>query len=198
MPDDFRPVAACFEAVIEAQDLYTQSKLINVFHVQSADLVPTSAELAVAKGVFTTWVTTVYAQIVAQDIIFTALRFKALNAAVASFDSATLSQAGGGVVYDELSHAPLITLRGSQTSANQEGGVYLFPPYYAPVLQSGYGTVYWINAVAAINNLRANLATNGLQLAIASRDRGVCYRVTNVGHTNRLTMQKRRRQSFGR
>lgn len=198
MPDDFRPVAACFEAVIEGQDVATQSKLINVFHVQSAGLIPTEAELAVAKGVFTTWVTSVYSQIYASNVNVVALRFKALNAAVASYDSASLLVPGQGSDYDELSHAPLIILRGSQTSANQEGGVYLFPPYYNPVQQSGYGTIYWVNAVAAINNLRANLATNGLQLAIASRNKGVCYRVTNVGHSNRLTMQKRRRQSFGR
>lgn len=198
MPTDFRPVAACIEVSIKAQETTLQSLMYNVVHIQTATTVPTTVEISTALSVVQTWVGSVYKQNFSSQLQVVELRARSLAAQVAPFGFVSMAVNGTQGGYDELAHAPLILLHGALTSNNQAGGFYAFTPGYGPVSQLGYDSVHMTNLVNALINLANNLGVNGLQLAVASKDTGQCYRVTSVGRSNRLTMQKRRRVGFGR
>lgn len=198
MPNDFRQVAACVEISIKAQDTATQSEMFNVIHALTGSTEPTGGDVTAAADAVVAWCAGVYNQNFSSQIQIVEIRAKSLFASVAPFDNRSVSNTGTQNDYDELDHAPLILLHGSLSSRNQAGKFYGFPPQANLVTQQGYASIYYVNMLAAITNLKSQFSTRGLQLAVASKDTGIAYRVTSVGHSNRLTIQKRRRIGFGR
>lgn len=198
MPIDFRPVASCVEVTIKGQDTTYQSLMYNVIHVQTSATVPTPAEVDTAMNVVSTWVGAAYRQNFSLNIAVVEIRAKSLAAEVAPFNFVSVNWLGTQGGYDEIEHAPLLLLHGALSSRNQAGRFYAFPPGYGGVSPLGYDATHMNNLVNALLNLRLALASAGLQLAIASKDTGQCYRATSFGRTNRVTIQKRRRVSFGR
>lgn len=198
MPIDFRPVASCIELSIKGQENVLQSLMYNVLHIQTAATVPSPSEIDTALNTVFIWANTVYKQNFSNQIHIVEFRARSLAAQVAPFGFTTSDIAGTQGDYDELEHAPLILLHGPMTDRHMAGRFYAFPPGYGSVSQLGYDSTHMNNLLNAFANLRAALGSAGLQLAVASKDTVQCYRVTSVGRTNRKTVQKRRRASFGR
>ena len=195
--EDFRPVLACVQAAIKGEFIGQPAEMFNVIHFQTATAEPTATDIDNVLTVVKNWCQSVYSVNFSADLRITEVRVQSLFASAAPFAFATVSNQGTQTSLDELAHAPLILLHGGISDRHQAGRFYAFSPGGTQP-QTGYNDAYYANMVAALSNLSTNALFAGVALAVASRDAGVCHRVTSIGHSNRLTEQKRRRLGFGR
>lgn len=197
MPVVFQQVVACVQVAIRGQGFAFQNQMYNVLNFQTPGAQPTFSDVEAIVSIVDNWVNLVYRQNFTDDVSVLEIRGKSRYASAAPFFNLPVNYVGTQGNVDEFAHAPLILLHGPLSSHHQAGRFFAFPPG-SDQNQAGYATVAFTNLVNALINLKVSAASGGYQLAVASPELHTCVAVASVGHTNRLTYQKRRRVGFGR
>ena len=197
MADVFQEVVACVEVTIMAASTIYPVEMRNVLHFQTPGAEPNAADVEACASIVDNWCTSVYRLNFSSSVGIYKLHAQSLYAPVAPFFDQNMSQLGSQSAADELMHAPLILLHGALSSRHEAGRVYCFPPG-SDQLETGYSTIQMNNLVNAFINLRAAAASEGYQLAVASRALHQAFRAASITYSTRKTVQKRRRANFGR
>jgi hypothetical protein len=197
MPVLFEPILACVQVAIKAQNDVYQNELINVLHFITSGPEPALGDVSTLVNLVEQWCNNAYKQNFSNDFRIVELRGRSMFAAVAPFFNKAVDILGTQGGSDEYAHAPLMLLHGGLTERTEAGRFYAFPPG-GVVPQTGYSAAYYTNMLAALINLSSVAHFAGYELGVGSRKASVCFPALSFSHSNRLTMQTRRRPLFGR
>lgn len=197
MPILFRPVVACVEVKLLAHWQSAPDTAVMTLHAKTPASAPDAAACEEIVGVVQTWAETDLAPLISNDWLIYTIVGESMAVDPPPFFAVSTSidgTAGGstGAIY-----APLILLHGSKAARTQLGRSYVFAPADADTTAGGYSTTLLDGLVSAFETLNTNLSAGGYSLAVPSKKVGQCVFVNSYTHSNRLTVQKRRRVGFG-
>jgi len=197
MPILFRPVSACVEVKLLAHWQGAPDTGVMTLHAKTPTSTPDSAVVEEIVSIVQTWLGANLATHFSSDWVVYSIYGESMAVDPPPFFGVSVNQPGTKGVSADAVWAPLVLLHGPLAARSQLGRSYVFSPAASDTNATGYNTTALDDLVSDFEVLNTSLADGGYSLAIPSKKNGTCVFANSITHSNRKTLQKRRRPGFG-